>query len=109
MGRMVVVCDPETALGFGLAGVEVRVCEDARDAAGVVAAMLEEADVALVALREDWHEALPDALRRRVDQGGPTPVVAALPSLARAAVPGEDTYIIRMIRRVIGYQLQIRR
>jgi vacuolar-type H+-ATPase subunit F/Vma7 len=85
---VVVVGRPGDAVRWALAGREVWVTADARAAAQALARLLDEAEVAAVAVPQDLFESLPDELRRRA-AASERPRVVALPA-SRAEVPPSD-------------------
>ncbi len=105
MSRLVVIADPEAALGFQLAGVEVIHADDFDSGRAHLLELLEDVNVGLVAVSAPLFEQLDEATRRRVETSY-KPVVVSLP--AGGAVMGFATrreYLAALIRRAIGFHI----
>jgi vacuolar-type H+-ATPase subunit F/Vma7 len=103
-----VLCRPEVAAGFALAGL--RSTEAVSDEAGVAAvrSLLSEADVGVALVEDRFYEALPEDLRRQVGRR-PLPLVVPFPGPAWTAPPeGAEAYIVELLRQVIGYRVRLK-
>ena len=103
-----VVTDSESALGFRLAGLEVSAVRDAQEVESVVGKIIAGGGCGILLVQEDFFDAIGEPLRRRIDRAGlplvvPIPVGASWWSEERSM-----EYILRLIRRSIGYQMRIR-
>lgn len=109
MGRIVAVLDEETALGFRLAGLEVRKADTVEELVRQVELLLNEKDVRIVILDEDRVRRIPERLERRLEDSV-APIFLPIPTLRRweGEIPPEE-YAARLIRRAIGYQIKIKR
>lgn len=109
MARLVVITDPDTALGFRLTGVEVTEVAGVEEATERLLALLKARESGVVIYNEEYHRALPEKSRAALEESI-TPVFFAVP-VARAGRLGEprEEYLARLLRRAIGYQLKIRR
>ncbi|MEJ2288389.1 MAG: V-type ATP synthase subunit F [Deinococcales bacterium] len=107
MPRMVVLTDSETAVGFRLAGVEVReaVQEGAREA---LDELIGSDAYGLVVVDEGL---IPDpiAASERAMRGRELPVVLPLPSLGGAFGEGDDAvaYMKSLVRDAIGFDIKL--
>jgi vacuolar-type H+-ATPase subunit F/Vma7 len=108
-----VVCRPEVAAGFALAGVTPIEAETPEAGAAAVRDLLSGgggagggAGVALV--EEAIYDALPDELRRQVGRR-PLPLVVPFPGPTWTA-RGEaaEAYIVELLRQVIGYRVRLK-
>jgi vacuolar-type H+-ATPase subunit F/Vma7 len=103
-----VVCRPEVAAGFALAGL--RVTEAATLDAGVAAVhdLLSQPDVGVALVEQSFYDALPDEIRRQVGRR-PLPMLVPFPGpeWAERAVEAEG-YIVELLRQVIGYRVRLR-
>src|SRR5512145_2181089 len=109
MGHIVALVDAETALGFRLAGIDGRVAATAEELARKALEAAGDPETRLVLVDERLFRLLPDGLQRTLDASR-SPVFVAVPAarLRRAhATPAE--HVARLMRRVIGYQIRIRR
>ncbi len=109
MAKLVAITDPDTALGFRLAGIEAVEVANAEDAAERLLAALKAREPGVVIYNEEYQAALPEKSRAVLDESI-TPVFFAIP-VARAGMAGEarEVYLARLLRRAIGYQLKIKR
>jgi vacuolar-type H+-ATPase subunit F/Vma7 len=103
-----VLCRPEVGAGFRLAGVPI--VEAATPAAAVDAfrELLGDPTVGVVLMEETFHEALPEELRRHLGRK-PLPMVVPFPGPAWAGRPeAAESYIVELLRQVIGYRVRLR-
>lgn len=109
MAGLTVITDPDTALGFQLAGAEVTEVAGADEAAARLLALLKAKEPGVVMYNEEYRSALPEKSRAALEESI-TPVFFAIP-VARAGGVGEtrEVYLARLLRRAIGYQLKIKR
>jgi V/A-type H+-transporting ATPase subunit F len=106
MYRFLVLTDPDTAAGFRMAGVETREAVNAEEARQVLPALLQEEDAGIIAVSEEFMQALDDGLMTRIEQTA-RPIVIPIPGRARGG--GGMAYIERLLRRAIGYNIVLRR
>jgi vacuolar-type H+-ATPase subunit F/Vma7 len=103
-----IVCRPETASGFTLAGLAPVEAE--ADAAGIerVREVLARPETGVVLLEDALYERLPEDARRRLGRS-PLPMVVPFPGPAWAA-PAEaaEAYILELLRQVIGYRVRLK-
>ena len=103
-----VVCRPEVAPGFALAGI--RAVEAATTDAGAAAVreLLSHPDVGVALVQDVFYDALPDDIRRRVARR-PLPMLVPFPGPAWTARPAEaEAYIVELLRQVIGYRVRLK-
>lgn len=107
MPRVVVFTDAETATGYRLAGIEVRVAEP-DGAAKRLEALIEEEAYGLVIVDEGL---VPDpiAATERVMRGRDLPVLLPVPSLGAAFGEGDDAtaYMKDLVRSAIGFDIKL--
>ena len=101
-----VVCTPGVAPGFLLAGLPVRSAQTAQDA---VAALIDqsESEPSVVFVQDDLFDELPGDIRQRL-MAGTTPVLVPFPGPATLGVVSPMDYVVELLRRAIGYRVQIR-
>ncbi len=109
MGHIIALVDEETALGFRLAGVEGRAAGDADDLARAARGIMDDPEARLVLVDEGLFRLLPEAMQKALE-GSRSPVFVAVPAarVRRASVSPAE-HVARLMRRVIGYQIRIRR
>ncbi|MGE5189309.1 MAG: V-type ATP synthase subunit F [Gemmatimonadota bacterium] len=109
MGHIVALVDAETALGFRLAGIDGRTVGTAEDLAREARDAAEDPEARLVLVDERLFRLLPDRLQRALDASR-SPVFVAVPAARlRGTAATSAEQVARLMRRVIGYQIRIRR
>lgn len=101
-----VLCRPEVAAGFRLAGLAV----DASDEPGAADAMRKLAGdpgVGVVLIEERLRRAVPDDLRRRIERQT-LPLVVAFPSPRWEGPSAAEDYVLELLRQAIGYRVRPR-
>jgi vacuolar-type H+-ATPase subunit F/Vma7 len=102
---LTVVCPPEIAAGFQLAGVATVAAETTAEIAPLLTDLADREASEVVAVYEPFLRELDRGLRRRLDETT-TPLVIALPS-GRPSDAGDDrrTRLLELLRRAVGYEL----
>ncbi len=107
MPKMVVLTDRETAVGFRLAGVDVReaAADEAKDALDELIA----ADQYGLVVVDEGLIADPIAASERAMRGRELPVVLPLPSLGQAFGDVDDAaqYMKSLVRNAIGFDIKL--
>ncbi len=101
-----VLCRPDIAPGFALAGLSVDAVDPTGDVAGLLATLLARTDLGVLLLEDRLYRALPEEARRRADRSA-APVVVPFPSPAWEAVPPAEQYVVELLRRAIGYRVRL--
>ena len=103
-----VVTGPETADGFRLAGAKVDPVRTAAEAEDRLKAALAEGDCGLLLVDELLLEQVGETLRRRLERAA-LPIVVPLPmDMQWWREKRGMSYLLRLIRRSIGYHMRIR-
>lgn len=103
-----VLCRPEVAAGFGLAGLRATEAATPEAGAVVVRDLLAQSEVGVVLVEDTFYEALPDDLRRQLGRR-PLPLVVPFPGPAWAPpAEGAEAYIVELLRQVIGYRVRLK-
>ncbi|HXQ30145.1 MAG TPA: V-type ATP synthase subunit F [Gemmatimonadales bacterium] len=102
-----VVCRPEVAAGFALAGL--RPTEVATPDAGVAAVreLLGSPDVGVALVQDVFYDALPEEVRRQLARR-PLPLIVPFPGPAWVERPAASAYIVELLRQVIGYRVRLK-
>lgn len=107
MHRVIVLTDAETAAGYRLAGVEVRVT-DADGARDALHAIIEEDTFGLVVVDEGL---VPDPVSatERAMRGRELPVLLPVPSLGASFDEDDDVhaYMKELVRNAIGFDVKL--
>lgn len=109
MYKLVVLTDPDTADGFRLAGVDVRVTESQEEARKALNSLLDDESSGIIAVNEKMMAGIDERTQRKIDSIY-RPIVISLPIREQLAM-GEDhrAYLARLIRRAIGFDITLRR
>lgn len=102
-----VVCRPEIAAGFELAGIAVTRVADASAATETMRRLSADAGVGMVLLEDTLYRALPHDLTNRLDRQA-LPVVAPFPSPSWDVQSEAEAYVLEMLRQAIGYRVRPR-
>jgi V/A-type H+-transporting ATPase subunit F len=106
MYKFVVVTDRDTAAGFRLAGVEAFEASGPDDAKAIITSLIHKDDTGIVAVNEDFLTLLDKKLMDRLEKL-PRPLIIAIPSRSKGI--SRTSYIERLLRKAIGYNVFIRR
>lgn len=109
MYKLVVLTDPDTALGFRLAGVDVYELRTPVEIRKKINALLNDDETGIIAINESFMAALDERLQKKIDSIY-RPIVIPLPIKEKLEV-GEErrAYLSRLIRRAIGFDITLRR
>jgi V/A-type H+-transporting ATPase subunit F len=107
--KIAILTDSESAAGYRLAGLEVALAGDAKEAGEVLARLIRENTYALIAVS---RVLLPDPYQavRREMRGRHVPVLLTMPSLVSAlAEEPEDAekFVRQLIVETMGYEIKL--
>jgi vacuolar-type H+-ATPase subunit F/Vma7 len=103
-----IVCRPDVAPGFALAGLEPIEAASAEAGAAAVRDLLNDPQVGVALVQDAFYDALPDDIRRQLGRR-PLPLVAPFPGPRWGRRPTEaDAYVLDLLRQVIGYRVRLR-
>ena len=104
-----VVTGPETAAGFRLAGIEVDVVLSPEEASKRLHRRLADESCGLLIVDEKIMEQMEEPLRRRLERAG-LPIVVPVPvDMTWGEEERSMDYLLRLIRRSIGFHMRIRK
>jgi V/A-type H+-transporting ATPase subunit F len=106
MYKFVIVTDSDRASGFRLAGVEVLEAETSEEAKKVIPPLLYKDDIGIVAVNEEYMLSLDEKLMDRIEKMH-RPLIIPIPSKSREL--DRRSYIERLLRKAIGYNIVLRR
>ena len=108
--KILAISEKELARGFALAGIETCVVSDAREASEALAEIISSGEYGIVIMDEDLSTKLNKRVARTLSEGN-GPMLVSIPGELRwrdtETVP-HDEHVARLIRRAIGYQLNIK-
>lgn len=103
-----VLCRPETAAGFGLAGLRPQEFIDEADGVARLRTLLHDPAAGVVLVEERLYDALPDDLQGELSRR-PLPMVVPFPGPQWAERrEAAEAYIIELLRQVIGYRVRLK-
>jgi vacuolar-type H+-ATPase subunit F/Vma7 len=102
-----VLCSPEIAPGFALAGLAVDEARGAATAAARLRDLAARPEVGIVLVEERLHSGLPAELRERLARRA-FPIVMPFPGPRWDAQSLAEDYVLEILRRAIGYRVQAR-
>ncbi len=103
-GAVRVVCRPETAPGFELAGLFPVEAASPAAASEAVLALAQDPEIGLVLVQDDLAPDL-RGLERRI--GGPLPLLIPFPAPAGPPEVGAADYVAEILRRAVGYRVRL--
>jgi vacuolar-type H+-ATPase subunit F/Vma7 len=101
-----VVCRPQLAPGFELAGLHADTAIDGASARVRLAALADDPAVGIVLLEERLQRALPADFAQRLERQ-PRPLVATFPSPRFGAEQAAEEAVLELLRRAIGYRVRL--
>jgi len=103
-----VLCRPEVAAGFGLAGLHPLEIIDPADGITRLREQLRDPQAGVVLVEESLYDALPEELQRDLSRR-PLPMVVPFPG-PQWTERGEaaEAYIVELLRQVIGYRVRLK-
>ena len=106
MYKFVVITDSDRASGFRLAGAEVIEAADAASARALIPPLLYKDDIGIVAVNEEYMLTLDEKVMDRIEKMH-RPLVIPLPSKSKEI--DRRTYIERLLKKAIGYNIVLKR
>ncbi len=106
MYKLVVVTDSDRASGFRLAGADVLEADTAEDVKRVIPPLLYKDDIGIVVVNEEFMLSLDEKLMDRIEKMH-RPLIIPLPSKSKEV--DRKTYIERLLRKAIGYNIVLKR
>ena len=106
MFKFVVVTDKDTASGFRLAGVDAFEASGPEDARNIITSLVHKDDTGIIAVDEEYLSLLDEKLREKLEKL-PRPIIIPMPSRSKAL--DRRSYIERLLRKAIGYNVVMRR
>ncbi len=109
MPRVVGILHPDLARGFALAGVDVTTYTEPREGERALSTAIESLGYGLVVVEQDLLDSLEPRVREAVYARN-VPLVIAIPGGLRwqgSTAAAADDYVAALIRRAVGYQLNI--
>lgn len=103
-----IISRPAAAPGFGLTGLPVREAATEEEAVAALRERMDDAGSGIVLLDETLNARLPDDIRRRLARR-PVPLLVPFPGPRwDERREGAESYIVELLRQVIGYRVRLR-
>lgn len=110
MLKVIAISEKESAGGFALAGVETWIVADAKQASEALAKVVSAGEYGIVIMDEKLSSGLDKQVTRALARSS-GPMLVSIPGELRwrdTETLAQDDYVARLIRRAIGYQLNIK-
>ena len=109
MTRLIVITDPDSALGFRLTGVEATEVSAEEEASERLLTLLRGKEPGIVIYNDEYRRGLSEKNQAELEESV-SPVFCAIP-ISQVGGGGEsrEHYLARLLRRAIGYQLKLKR
>jgi len=101
-----VLCRPEIAAGFELAGLRVDTAVDGVSTRVRLGALAGDPTVGIVLLEDRLQRLLPTSFMQRLEQL-PRPLIAPFPSPPVAGADAAEQAVLEVLRRAIGYRVRL--
>lgn len=108
MSRFLVMTYPDASAGFRLAGIEVKEVTEDQDISSLLHSIIEVGEYGLLAVEERLLAKVPDEILRRIRKKGIPVIVPIDTPRSWHGEADTETYIIKLIRKAIGYQVKIK-
>lgn len=103
-----VVCRPEVAAGFALAGLPTVEAGNPEEGAGRIMALSSQPEIGVILVEDAFYDALPDDLRKDLGRRV-LPMVVPFPGPAWGEkAEGAEAHIVEILRQAIGYRVRLR-
>jgi vacuolar-type H+-ATPase subunit F/Vma7 len=102
-----VLCRPELAAGFELAGLQVQEASSMEQAAERLGTLLSQEEIGVVLVDERLHRGLPQELQRELARRA-LPMIVPFPGPSWAEHRDPDAYVLELLRQAIGYRVRLK-
>ena len=103
-----VLCRPEVAPGFALAGIHTVDASTIAEATDRLVELGNRADSGVILLQDNLYQGLPADVRRKFGRR-PLPMVVPFPGPDWGRRANEaEAYIVDLLRQVVGYRVKLR-
>lgn len=106
--KLLVITDPEVAVGFRLAGIDVEEVATPQEAESVLLKVIAGSNYGLIAINEEFQNSFSKSVKKVVDETD-VPMVISFPAEAANVWRVEDKtdYVAALIRSSIGYHIKL--
>ena len=105
---VIIIGSKESIDGFRLAGVEALAADDASEATQILESSLSRDDAGVIALEEEWFDALSERMREKIDRLY-RPVVLSIPTAVRADQESSERSqrLSSLIKKAVGFEIKL--
>ena len=108
MYKLMVITNPDAAVGFALAGVDVIIAKSAAQARQELARAINDERAGVIAVDEDYFAQIDDALRAKTEKLY-RPIVVPIPSKLDVTELSEGhEYLAAFIKRAVGFDIKLK-
>ncbi|HEB13050.1 MAG TPA: V-type ATP synthase subunit F [Actinobacteria bacterium] len=108
MHKLMVITNPDAAVGFSLAGVDVITARSSVEARKELALAINDDSAGIIAMDEDYFAEIDDALRAKTERMY-RPIVVPIPSELDLSELGHGhQYLSAFIKRAVGFDIQLK-
>ena len=98
---------PAVVTGFALAGMPAVEAPATEGAVDRLRELVDLPEVGVILMAEQAHRAIPEELRRQLARR-PLPMIVPFPSPEWREGPAAESYIVELLRQLIGYRVRLR-
>jgi len=109
MSELLVITAPGDSLGFRCAGLECREARPADDISSMLIALQAEGRYGLVVIEDSLYRRVPESVAKRLGKKALPIILPVVVPKKWGVVEGEESPVVRLIRRAIGYQIKLKR
>lgn len=109
MSKLLIITYHDTSLGFNLAGAEVKEINEKDDVTVVLNNILKDGSYGLLAIEEGLLSKVEEGVLKRMKKSGIPLIVPINTPKSWHGGAAAESYISKLIRRAIGYQVKIKR
>jgi vacuolar-type H+-ATPase subunit F/Vma7 len=103
-----VVCRPEVAAGFALAGLPTVEAGSPQEGAGKIISLTDQPEIGVILVEDTFYEALSDDIQKELGRRT-LPMVVPFPGPAWGeTAEGAEAHIVEILRQAIGYRVRLR-
>lgn len=102
-----VVCQPDLAAGFELAGLQVHEASSPEQAAERLRALLSRPEVGVLLVDERLHRRLSQELRGELGRRA-LPMIVPFPGPSWTERQDPGAYVLELLRQAIGYRVRLK-
>ncbi len=101
-----IVCRPELAVGFALAGLPTEEVESAEEGARRIQVLVDDEAIGVLLAERAFVDALPDSARAELWRR-PRPIVVPFDRPGWTEAEAAEDVIVEILRRAVGYRVRL--